>query len=679
MAIAEELKIVVKAEVNKAIGGLKKLQTQTDKNKKSANVLGGEIKSMALKFGSAAAAIALFRKGFTFAIEAAQIAADVTQVEMAFESMAKRVGQNGAEVLRELHKAAGGTIDALALMKQASRALVFNIAAADLKKLMQIARASATATGESVEQMFNSIVTGVARGSRMLLDNLGILVNVEDAQREYAASIGKTVESLTAMERSQATLNAVLISGSDIMERVGEAGRIVTDAEKFQRLTSAIKDMKIEMGRNLLSAVLPVVEMFTKIARAAGDAARNTRLVREAIADIAGGREIEDAVGKLGPAISELQRLTITQGIQGSKITAQQIKNTESLIAALRRQISAEQMAARWTAFATEEQKEAAKAAADRAAAEVKRANQLITWWDKVNKAFALTPEGREKAAAADIAMWESMLKEANLSAPQIEAILRDLKKQFDEAFGTVKIEGGIDGDIDENLDSINLRLFEMKANLLAVKRFWEDDAAAEFARSLVFQGKAYENLAESIGGYATRLHDVVDLQQLAGMQVDEMKERFTALENVIENDVLNAFGLLGEALVTGEEGWKNFAKGVIGSIANMLDALAEQLFIMSAIKAIGKGLTAAQGFALAAAAKVASGIIKGNVAAMAEGVIVTRPTHALIGEAGPEAVIPLSKMGSMGDTFIIMGDLTTQEEAYTRVGEFQRRRGRAW
>jgi hypothetical protein len=33
----------------------------------------------------------------------------------------------------------------------------------------------------------------------------------------------------------------------------------------------------------------------------------------------------------------------------------------------------------------------------------------------------------------------------------------------------------------------------------------------------------------------------------------------------------------------------------------------------------------------------------------MATGGIVTRPTNALIGEAGPEAVIPLSKMGSMG------------------------------
>jgi hypothetical protein len=34
---------------------------------------------------------------------------------------------------------------------------------------------------------------------------------------------------------------------------------------------------------------------------------------------------------------------------------------------------------------------------------------------------------------------------------------------------------------------------------------------------------------------------------------------------------------------------------------------------------------------------------------AMATGGIVTSPTFALIGEAGPEAVIPLSKMGSMG------------------------------
>jgi len=35
----------------------------------------------------------------------------------------------------------------------------------------------------------------------------------------------------------------------------------------------------------------------------------------------------------------------------------------------------------------------------------------------------------------------------------------------------------------------------------------------------------------------------------------------------------------------------------------------------------------------------------------MAEGGIVTKPTRALIGEAGAEAVIPLDRMGSMGAT----------------------------
>jgi hypothetical protein len=39
---------------------------------------------------------------------------------------------------------------------------------------------------------------------------------------------------------------------------------------------------------------------------------------------------------------------------------------------------------------------------------------------------------------------------------------------------------------------------------------------------------------------------------------------------------------------------------------------------------------------------------------ALAEGGLVTRPVSALIGEAGPEAVIPLDKMGSMGNTYNI-------------------------
>ena len=53
------------------------------------------------------------------------------------------------------------------------------------------------------------------------------------------------------------------------------------------------------------------------------------------------------------------------------------------------------------------------------------------------------------------------------------------------------------------------------------------------------------------------------------------------------------------------------------------------------------------------------------NIPRLAEGGIVNSPTLALIGEAGPEAVVPLSKMGSMGGgiTVNVNGGLSTSAE----------------
>jgi succinyl-CoA synthetase beta subunit len=49
----------------------------------------------------------------------------------------------------------------------------------------------------------------------------------------------------------------------------------------------------------------------------------------------------------------------------------------------------------------------------------------------------------------------------------------------------------------------------------------------------------------------------------------------------------------------------------------------------------------------------------------LAAGGIVTSPTLAMIGEAGPEAVIPLSKMGGMGGgvTVNVNGGISTSQE----------------
>jgi SLT domain-containing protein len=61
---------------------------------------------------------------------------------------------------------------------------------------------------------------------------------------------------------------------------------------------------------------------------------------------------------------------------------------------------------------------------------------------------------------------------------------------------------------------------------------------------------------------------------------------------------------------------------------------------------------------------------------AMATGGIVTSPTFALIGEAGPEAVIPLSKMGGMGGGVTINVNGGDPNAVVTALRNYMRQNG---
>ena len=66
----------------------------------------------------------------------------------------------------------------------------------------------------------------------------------------------------------------------------------------------------------------------------------------------------------------------------------------------------------------------------------------------------------------------------------------------------------------------------------------------------------------------------------------------------------------------------------------------------------------------------------------MAAGGIVSSPTIALLGEAGPEAVVPLSRGGGFGTTIINVYALTANAEVgrkvYEALQEYERTSGRA-
>ena len=131
-----------------------------------------------------------------------------------------------------------------------------------------------------------------------------------------------------------------------------------------------------------------------------------------------------------------------------------------------------------------------------------------------------------------------------------------------------------------------------------------------------------------------------------------------------------DAFESVGEALVTGEDGLKSFAKASLKAVGAILEALGKELAVR-AIAALVPGTTfnpaAAAGYGVASAgAFVAAGAVK--AIPMADGGIVkARPggTLARIGEAGrDEAVIPLNKPGSrLGTTINVYGTLVHERE----------------
>ena len=109
--------------------------------------------------------------------------------------------------------------------------------------------------------------------------------------------------------------------------------------------------------------------------------------------------------------------------------------------------------------------------------------------------------------------------------------------------------------------------------------------------------------------------------------------------------------------------GIQNFFFTIINSLIGMWEGFANAVIngVNSVIRALNRIQVSAPAWLTALTGITSFGInIReiGNISlprvALADGGIVTGPMNALIGEAGPEAVIPLDKMRKMGTTYNI-------------------------
>lgn len=255
-----KLNIIVDAQ-NKASRGLSDAKNSLDRMNVSVESISSSLRTMG-KYGAVAFAALSAASG-----KLINDAASSLQIEESYRRMTEQAGISSDELLKQLKKTSVGTVSSTNLMLSANRAMALGVAdnMDTVTSLMEIARLKGRALGLDTTQAFNDIVTGIGRGSPLILDNLGITIKLGEAQEMYAAKLGKTSAELTDAERKQALLNAVLTEGNKEVAAAGELQ--VSAAEKLQAMKAQLFDTADTIGRTLipaatkfLEAILPIIE-----------------------------------------------------------------------------------------------------------------------------------------------------------------------------------------------------------------------------------------------------------------------------------------------------------------------------------------------------------------------------------------------------------------------------------
>jgi hypothetical protein len=222
--------------------------------------LGGDITGSIVK---GMAVFALFQRGVNELGAGINRAMRLEGLANAFENLAGK-GDQATFMLHEMNAAFRGTVEQTTALEIANNALLLGVVtnAKEMAFLAMAGRRLGKAVGKDAAFGVNSLVVGIGRQSKLMLDNLGIIINVEKAYGDYATQLGKVAAKLTDAEKKQAFMNATMDATREKLSRLGAD---VEDAgEKWQKFKASWGNVFTAIG----SGILKTAEGFHDFIRA---------------------------------------------------------------------------------------------------------------------------------------------------------------------------------------------------------------------------------------------------------------------------------------------------------------------------------------------------------------------------------------------------------------------------
>ena len=181
--------------------------------------------------------------------QSVQLAKEGEGIRIAFE----RLGRG--DILDGLRQATHGTVTDIELMKAAVKFNDFKLPVEELGTMLAFAQQKAKDTGQSVDYMVDSIVTGLGRKSLMILDNLGLSsAEIKEKMAEtgdMTKAVGEIIreQMQNAGDYVETAADRAAQANVDLQNKMEELGR------KFAPLEEASNSLWTSMKIGILNVV----------------------------------------------------------------------------------------------------------------------------------------------------------------------------------------------------------------------------------------------------------------------------------------------------------------------------------------------------------------------------------------------------------------------------------------
>jgi hypothetical protein len=245
----------------------KKVSTQQKKTKKGLFDLGHSARQTGGAFSVLRSKLLLFN--FAMALGVRQLskfvkeASKLDSMNRAFNTLADG-GMDATKSLDRLKEATNNTMSEFDLFQQANNAMILGVSqnTEEMAEMFDMAQRLGNALGRDTKESVESLITGIGRQSRLMLDNIGIIVKSEEAYDAFAEKLNISTDSLSDAQKKQAFLNATMESARREVKKLGKEND--SSEQSFQRLNASIADASVEIGRAFIPLMKDLAELTTK-------------------------------------------------------------------------------------------------------------------------------------------------------------------------------------------------------------------------------------------------------------------------------------------------------------------------------------------------------------------------------------------------------------------------------